>query len=115
MLAGSHIMPDEYFVVAAVTDLTEGGQMHVDVNAEEILLCLHEGHYYAIAYFCSHEEFALEGGSMCEGCITCPYHGAEFLLKDGAVVASPAYEPIKTWQVEVKDGSIAIRFEPDPE
>ncbi|HKI74477.1 MAG TPA: Rieske 2Fe-2S domain-containing protein [Pseudomonadales bacterium] len=102
-------MSDGFYVVAAVSDLKEGAQMYVDLEGEEILLCRHEDRYYAIAYFCSHAEFALEGGSMKGGCITCPYHGAEFALADGSVQAPPAFEPIKTYPVRVQDDVIAIR------
>lgn len=105
-------MSDEFYVVAATSDLKEGGQMYVDLNGEEILLCLHEGRYYAISYFCSHAEFALEGGDMQDGCITCPYHGAEFVLADGSVHAPPAWEPIKVYPVEVRDDVIAIATKP---
>lgn len=105
-------MSDGFHVVAAVSDLREGGQMYVDLNGEEILLCRHQGRYYAISYFCSHAEFALEGGSMRDGCITCPYHGAEFALIDGSVVAPPAWEALKTWPVEVRDDVIAIGTQP---
>ena len=104
-------MSDGYYVVAADADLKEGGQLYVDLNGEEILLCRHQGRVYAIAYFCSHAEFALEGGSMHGGCITCPYHGAEFALKDGAVVAPPAWEPIRTYPVRIADGMIAVSIE----
>lgn len=105
-------MSDGFYVVATVSDLKEGGQMYVDLNGEEILLCRHQDSYYAVSYFCSHAEFALEGGSMKDGCITCPYHGAEFSLADGSVVAPPAWEPIKTWPVKVKDDVIAIHVAP---
>lgn len=101
-------MTDGFHVVAYTDELPEGGQMHVDLNGEEILLCRHEGNYYAIAFYCSHEEFGLEGGEMAGGCITCPYHGAEFDLRDGAVLATPATEGIKTYPVRVEHGAIAI-------
>lgn len=98
----------KFYVVAAEDELTEGGQLYVDLDGEEILLCRHEGGVYAIAYYCSHAAFTLEGGTLANGCITCPYHGAEFRLKDGAVEAPPAWEPIKVYPVEVEDGVIKV-------
>ena len=106
---GYHYMSDGFYVVAAVSDLREGDQMYVDLDGEEILLCRHQDRYYAIAYFCSHAEFALEGGTMHSGCITCPYHGAEFALVDGSVQAPPAFEPIRTYPVKVENDVIAIK------
>ena len=101
-------MPLEYHVVASTMELTEGQQMFIELDGEEILLCQHENQYYAVAYLCSHAEFSLEGGSMQNGSITCPYHGAEFCLKDGSVVAPPAYEAIKTYPLKVEGDTIAI-------
>ncbi|MDZ7684966.1 MAG: Rieske (2Fe-2S) protein [Gammaproteobacteria bacterium] len=61
-----------FYVVAAEDDLNEGGQLYVELDGEEILLCRHEGEVYAIAYYCSHAAFTLEGGTLADGCITCP-------------------------------------------
>ena len=105
-------MSGQYYVVAATSELEEDGQMYVELNGEEILLCKHQGEFYAIAYHCSHEEFALEGGLLQDGCITCPYHGAEFLLSDGSVQAPPAFEPIKIYPIRIEDGTIAITTSP---
>ncbi|MDG1205833.1 MAG: Rieske 2Fe-2S domain-containing protein [Pseudomonadales bacterium] len=107
-------MSDTYHVVAALSEMSEGHQMYIELDGEEILLCQHEGEYFAINYFCSHAEFGLEGGSIRDGCITCPYHGAEFCLKDGSVQAPPAFEGIKTYPLKIVDETIAISSVPNP-
>lgn len=102
------INEEKFYVVAAKSELDATGQMHVDLNGEQILLCKDGDEYYAIAYMCSHEEFGLEGGTINNGCITCPYHGAEFRLKTGEVLAPPAYENIKTYSVRTDEDNISI-------
>jgi len=88
--------------------------LHVDIDGEEILLCRHKDNDHAIAYYCSHEEFTLEGGSIRNNCITCPYHGAEFSIIDGAVLAAPAFEPIRIYPLKVTDDeTIAICTDTD--
>lgn len=63
----------------------------------------------AYSCYCSHEEFSLEGGAITsDNCITCPYHGAEFSLADGTALTPPAFEPIKTYPVRVRDGTVAV-------
>lgn len=101
-------MSEQYHIVAATSELEEDGQMHIELNGEDILLCKHRGEYYAIAYYCSHAEFSLEGGMLRNGCITCPYHGAEFSLIDGSVQAPPAFEPIKTYPLKIDNDTIAL-------
>ena len=51
-------MSGQYYVVAATSELEEDGQMYVELNGEEILLCKHKGEFYAIAYHCSHDGVA---------------------------------------------------------
>jgi 3-phenylpropionate/trans-cinnamate dioxygenase ferredoxin subunit len=101
-------MTDGFYVVAATSEIQEDGQMFVELDGEDILLVKHGGQYHAVAYLCSHAEFSLEGGSLHNGCITCPYHGAEFSLTTGEALAAPAHEPIKTYPVRVADGVISV-------
>jgi len=101
-------MTQQFHVVANTIELAEGEQMYVQLDEAEILLCRHQDEFFAIAYLCSHAEFTLEGGTMENGCITCPYHGAEFCLKDGAVTAPPAWERIKVYPLKVEEGNISI-------
>lgn len=93
----------QFHVVAARSELADIPQMHVELEGKEILLCRDGDNYHAVAYFCSHAEFTLEGGSIHNGCITCPYHGAEFSLTTGEVLAPPAWEPIETFPVRLTD------------
>lgn len=101
-------MSETFYVVAAKSELDATGQLHVDLNGEQILLCRDGESYFAVAYLCSHEDYALEGGTIHNGCITCPYHGAEFSLKTGDVLAPPAYEGIKTYPVKTDEDTISI-------
>ncbi len=98
----------KYHVVAAISELEDSSQMHVNIDGEDILLVKDHETIYAVSYFCSHAEFTLEGGFITNGCITCPYHGAEFDLSDGSVLAPPAFEPLKTYPVRIEEDTIAI-------
>lgn len=94
--------------LASLDELPEGGQLRVELDDLTLLLCHLDGTVYAIDYFCTHDELGLEGGDLNEGCITCPYHGAEFRLSDGAVLAPPAFEPIATYPVTITDRLIQV-------
>lgn len=109
-------MTDGYYVVAATSELPEGGQLYVELDGEEILLVRHQDQVHAVAFLCSHAEFSLEGGQLRDGCITCPYHGAEFSLHSGAALSPPAYEPIKTYPVRIDSGNqtISVCATPNP-
>lgn len=104
-------MPLKYHVVAATSELESSSQMHINLNGEDILLCRDGDAIYAVSYYCSHAEFTLEGGFIRDACITCPYHGAEFSLADGSVLAPPAFEPIKCYDVRIENDTIAVGIE----
>ena len=98
----------KYNVVAARMEMDDNPQMHVEIEDRQILLCRDGDNIYAVDYFCSHDSFTLEGGHISNGCITCPYHGAEFSLATGEVLAPPAFEAICTYPVKVADDIISI-------
>jgi 3-phenylpropionate/trans-cinnamate dioxygenase ferredoxin subunit len=67
-----------------------------------------DGQFYATQAECTHR-----GGPLCEGAlwgdiVTCPWHGSEFNVRNGEVVAPPAEEPLKTYTVRVADGKIIL-------
>ena len=101
-------MSEIWYPVATKSELEATGQMHVGLKGEQILLCRDGDNYYAIAWLCSHEDYPLEGGAIHDGCITCPYHGAEFSLKTGEVLAPPACGRIRTWPVKTDEDRISI-------
>jgi 3-phenylpropionate/trans-cinnamate dioxygenase ferredoxin subunit len=94
--------------LASLAELPEGSQLRVDLEDRTLLLVHLDGTVYAIDYHCTHDELGLEGGDLHNGCITCPYHGAEFRLSDGEVLAPPAWEPLQTYAVTVSEQLIQV-------
>ena len=74
------------------------------------------GELYAIEDRCSHDDGPLcEGewdGEACE--VVCPRHGSRFDLRTGSALSLPAYLPVETYPVRVReDGMIVIDLEGD--
>lgn len=97
-----------FMTIASLGELPEGSQLRVDLEDRTLLLVHLDGTIYAIDYHCTHDELGLEGGDLHNGCITCPYHGAEFRLSDGEVLAPPAWEPLQTYTVTVSEQLIQV-------
>ena len=55
-------MSNHTVTVAHISELPEGGQLKVDLEDRELLLCRFEEQVYAIDYYCSHDQLGLEGG-----------------------------------------------------
>ena len=94
--------------VAATDDILDGATLAVTVNANQIVLCHHEGKFYAIENRCSHMAEPLTCGVIRWGWIACPAHGARFDLATGEVLGPPATAPIRTFPVRVVDGTIEV-------
>ena len=74
------------------------------------------GELYALEDRCSHDDGPLcEGewdGEACE--VVCPRHGSRFDLRTGSALSLPAYLPVETYPVRVReDGMIVIDLEGD--
>lgn len=64
-----------------------------------------EGGFCATQAMCTHRQGPLSEGSLDGTTVTCPWHGAQFDVRTGAVLRGPAKDPLKTYRVTV-DGEI---------
>ncbi len=58
---------------------------------------------------CSHRGGPLHGGSVVDGCVECPWHGARFDVATGEVRRGPASAPQPVYDVADVDGQLRIR------
>ncbi len=96
---------------AKLADVPPGTVKVVEPDDQEIALCNVDGHIYAIANFCTHDDAPLDQGSLDGHAIECPRHGARFDVRTGSVLALPAILPLPTYQVKVQNGDIFIEVE----
>jgi nitrite reductase/ring-hydroxylating ferredoxin subunit len=80
------------------------------VNAAGIpvLLVKQEERIYAIGEVCSHLGGPLSEGTIANGVVTCPWHGSQFALTDGAVVNGPATFAQPCFQTRVRNGKVEV-------
>jgi 3-phenylpropionate/trans-cinnamate dioxygenase ferredoxin subunit len=101
-------MPD-FEEIASVDDFKEADRLEVFVDDTPVLL-IHLGEqYFAIEDVCTHDGQPLTNGCIEDGAIVCPRHGARFDLHTGKALCMPATKPVRTFEVEVKDGKIFAR------
>jgi len=69
-----------------------------------------DGRLYAIEDRCSHDDGPLcEGEWDAAGCqVLCPRHGSRFDLRTGAALTLPAYLPVATYPVRVRDDGMIV-------
>jgi 3-phenylpropionate/trans-cinnamate dioxygenase ferredoxin subunit len=89
-------------------DLAPGEIMLIQVDGVDVAVYNVGGAFYATQNACTHEMGELSDGFLDAEVVTCPFHGASFNVKTGAVVAPPATEPLKTYRVTLADGVVRV-------
>ncbi len=96
--------------VAAEADLFEGAGIPVSTNGHDIALFSVDGEAFAIDNLCSHGNAKLCDGFVEGHNVECPFHQAQFNLRDGSVSCGPATEPVKSWPVKIEDGRVFLQL-----
>jgi 3-phenylpropionate/trans-cinnamate dioxygenase ferredoxin subunit len=98
----------EFVSVGRVEELPPGGKLLADLDGRAIAVFNVGGEFYAIDDVCTHDGGPLAEGDL-EGCeIRCPRHGARFDVRTGKAMCFPAFEPVATHVVEVRQGEVFI-------
>jgi 3-phenylpropionate/trans-cinnamate dioxygenase ferredoxin subunit len=98
----------DFVKVATVADLPEGGKALAEVDGRAIAVFHVDGAFYAIDDVCTHDGGPLAEGDLQGGEIRCPRHGARFDVRTGRALCFPAFEPVTTHAVEIRDGGIYV-------
>ena len=94
--------------VAKVGDVTAGTVKVVEAGGRSIALCNLDGSFYAVDNLCTHDNGPLGEGTLLEGTVECPRHGARFDVQSGAVKALPAVRPVRTYPVQVEGDEVSV-------
>lgn len=98
----------DFIKVAALDDVDEGEMYPIEVDGEPVCLTRIDGTIYAFTDNCTHISGPLNEGDL-DGCVvTCPWHGAQFDVRNGKVVRGPARQDLYTYPVKVEDNTIFI-------
>ncbi len=103
----------ELIDICPVEELPPGVMRRIQWEDLEIGIINCAGELLAIEDRCSHDEGDLLEGELDEtDCtIECPRHGSKFDLRTGTPLNLPAYVPVDTFEVSVRDGVIKIEVD----
>ena len=85
----------------------------MSVHGERVAIFKYDGKVSAISNVCRHQNGPLGEGRIIDGCITCPWHGYQYLPETGAS-PPPFTEKVSTFQTRVVDGRVWIDPKPNP-
>jgi nitrite reductase/ring-hydroxylating ferredoxin subunit len=107
-------METEGFVDAcAVSDIPENRAHIVCLSGERVAIFKYEGKISAVSNVCQHQSGPLGEGKIVAGCITCPWHGYQYVPETGAS-PPPFVEKVPTFNVRVINGRVLVHPKPNP-
>ena len=92
-----------------VNDMKDGEMREVDIGESKALLVKDNGQYSAIGYKCTHYGAQLKNGSLKNGIVRCPWHGACFNVKTGDIEDYPGLDCVPTHEVFQANDKVMIR------
>ena len=93
------------FIKVTTTDELEDQQAKlVEVEGQKIALFRVGEAFYALSDTCTHRGGPLSEGTVEGAEVTCPWHGARFDIKTGAVLGPPAGREVRSYPVRVTGG-----------
>lgn len=97
--------------VARTSELSPDSGKAVEADDRCIALFNVEGTFCAIDNTCTHRGGPLGEGELNGESVTCPWHGANFNVKTGAVTRSPAGTGVRSFVVKVEAGDVLVELE----
>jgi nitrite reductase/ring-hydroxylating ferredoxin subunit len=85
----------------------------IRLNGERVAIFRHARGLSAVSNVCQHQNGPLGEGRIIDGCITCPWHGYQYLPESGAS-PPPFTEKVATFRVAVVEGQVWIDPNPNP-
>ena len=99
----------QFIRVASTSDLPPGQGKCVEVEGKKkIALFNLAGSFSAIDDTCTHRGGPLSEGEVAGEEVTCPWHGAVYNIKTGAVLASPAPRGVASYAVRVQGSAVEV-------
>ena len=97
--------------VAQRSELSPGTGKVVEANGRKVAIFNVEGAFYAIDNTCTHRGGPLGEGVLNGELVTCPWHGAKFNVKTGAVTNPPARAGVRTFPVRVEGNDVLVELD----
>jgi nitrite reductase/ring-hydroxylating ferredoxin subunit len=103
---------DGFVDACGVGDIPEKRARIVCLSGERVAIFKYDGKISAVSNVCQHQNGPLGEGKILDGCITCPWHGYQYLPETGAS-PPPFVEKVPTFHVRVQNGRVFVFPKPN--
>ncbi|BFP39857.1 hypothetical protein FGF1_07020 [Flavobacteriaceae bacterium GF1] len=101
------VKEDGWLKVGRLDEIAENRAKIFTVENERVAIFKYQGKLSAIHNVCKHQGGPLGEGKIVDGCITCPWHGYQYLPHNGQS-PPPFTEKVKTYALKNVEGTIYI-------
>ncbi len=106
-------LADDWIRVGLVDEIPMNRARIVCGSGERIAVFRYDNKISAVSNVCQHQNGPLGEGRVIDGCITCPWHGYQYLPENGQS-PPPFTEKIPTFQVRVDANIVWVNAQPLP-
>ena len=99
--------PDSFIPVCNVNEIFDNRAKIFTVSGERIAVFKYNGKLSAVNNVCRHQGGPLGEGKIIDGCITCPWHGYQYLPGNGQS-PPPFTEKVETYNLRLEGDLISI-------
>jgi nitrite reductase/ring-hydroxylating ferredoxin subunit len=103
----------DFVDVCAVAEIPNNRARIICLSGERVAVFKYDGRISAVSNVCQHQNGPLGEGKIVAGCITCPWHGYQYVPETGAS-PPPFIEKVPTFNVRVKNGRVFVHPKPNP-
>ena len=100
--------------ICKVSAISENRAKVVFINNENIAIFKYDGKISAVNNICKHQMGPIGEGKIIDGCITCPWHGYQYLPENGQS-PPPFEEQVKTYETKIVKDEIWVNPTPKQE
>jgi len=104
---------DGYVDACAVAEIPGNRARIVCLSGERVAIFKYEGKISAVSNVCQHQNGPLGEGKIIDGCITCPWHGYQYLPDSGAS-PPPFTEKVPTFRTLIVGNQVFVHPLPLP-
>jgi len=105
-------LPRKFTRVCALGDLVPEGATRVHFGNVPVLVSLRGDEVSAVAATCTHGGGPLDERRFDGDCVTCPWHGSRFNVRNGKVERGPAVYALAVFEARISGADIEMRFVP---
>ena len=89
-------------------DVAVGTPLRIEAEGLVVAVFNRDGEYFVTDDACTHGPGSLGEGYVDGDVVECNFHGGQFNIRTGEVVAPPCMEPVKTYLARVENGVVVI-------